>query len=165
MDLSRFGAVEQDWHMHLRMSAGLLGFPKVKEYFIVDPEPALPVKWLQACHELPLAFVITDPFALLPNYQVELSHLDLLDVGACATTDLFLVAIVTLHCASAASPTVNLQGPVLINRANGWAKQLVLVQGTYHTHHPLTLVPPLDPYTEEGRSPSPATTGLPGRQA
>jgi flagellar assembly factor FliW len=144
IDLSRFGAVEQDWHMQLHMSTGLLGFPEVKEYRIVDPEPALPVKWLQARHELPLAFVITDPFALLPDYQVELSHLDLLDVGAHATTDLFVVAIVTLPRETTACPTVNLQGPVLINRANGWAKQLVLVQGTYHTHHPLTWMPPLN---------------------
>ncbi|MBM3222678.1 MAG: flagellar assembly protein FliW, partial [Candidatus Tectomicrobia bacterium] len=39
-------------------------------------------------------------------------------------------------------PTVNLQGPLLVNRANGLAKQLVLVQGLYHTHHPLTLLAP-----------------------
>jgi flagellar assembly factor FliW len=142
MDLSRFGAVEQDWHMPLHMPAGLLGFPEVKEYLIVDPEPALPVKWLQARDELPLAFVITDPFCLLPDYQVDLSHLDLMGVGAPATTDLFLVAIVTLPREPTTYPTVNLQGPVLINRANGWAKQLVLVQGTYHTHHPLIFVPP-----------------------
>ncbi len=141
MDLSRFGAMEYDWHMQLHMPAGLLGFPEVKEYLIVDPAPELPVKWLQARDELHLAFVITDPLILLPDYQVELSHLDLMDVGAHATTDLFLVAIVTLPRETTAYPTVNLQGPVLINRANGWAKQLVLAQGTYHTHHPLTLVP------------------------
>jgi hypothetical protein len=38
MDLSRFGAVEHDWTMQLHMPAGLLGFPEVKEYLIVDPE-------------------------------------------------------------------------------------------------------------------------------
>jgi flagellar assembly factor FliW len=142
MDLSRFGAVEHDWHMQLFIPAGLLGFPEVKEYLIVDPTPELPVKWLQARDELHLAFAITDPFLLLPDYQVELSPLDLTDVGAHTTTALFLVAIVTLPRAATAYPTVNLQGPVLINRTNGWAKQLVLVQGTYHTHHPLILVPP-----------------------
>jgi flagellar assembly factor FliW len=142
MDLSRFGAVEHDWTLQLHMPAGLLGFPEVKEYLIVDPELELPVKWLQARDELHLAFVITDPFALLPDYRVELTPLDLMDVGAHATTDLFLVAIVTLPRETTPYPTVNLQGPVLINRANSWAKQLVLVQEVYHTHHPLTLVPP-----------------------
>ena len=142
MDLSRFGAVEPDWVMQLHMPAGLLGFPEIKEYLIVDPEPELPVKWLQARDELHLAFVITDPFTLLPDYRVELTPLDLMDVGAHAATDLFLVAIVTLPRETTPYPTVNLQGPVLINRANSWAKQLVLVQRVYHTHHPLTLVSP-----------------------
>src|SRR5262245_30943203 len=142
VDLSRFGAVEGDWHMPLHMPTGLLGFPEVKEYRIVDPAPELPVKWLQARDEQHLAFVITDPFIFLADYQIELTSLDFMDVGAQTPTDLFLVAIVTLPREPTTYPTVNLQGPVLINRANGWAKQLVLVQGIYHTHHPLTLVSP-----------------------
>jgi flagellar assembly factor FliW len=138
MDFSRFGAVAHDWDMQLHMPAGLLGFPEITEYLIVDPDSELPVKWLQAQDEPRLAFVITDPFLFLPDYQVELTPLDLTDVGAHASTDLFLVVIVTLPRKTVPYPTVNLQGPVLINRTNGWAKQLVLVQGPYHTHHPLT---------------------------
>ena len=138
MDFSRFGAVAHDWDMQLHMPAGLLGFPEITEYLIVDPDSELPVKWLQAQDEPRLAFVITDPFLFLPDYQVELTPLDLMDVGAHASTDLFLVVIVTLPRKTVPYPTVNLQGPVLINRTNGWAKQLVLVQGPYHTHHQLT---------------------------
>jgi flagellar assembly factor FliW len=143
MDLSRFGAMKRDWEMPLHMPAGLLGFPDVRHYQIVDPDREMPCKWLQARDEPHLAFVITDPFAFLPDYQVELTHLDRMDVGAQATTDLFLLVIVTLPRAATPYPTVNLQGPVLVNRANGWAKQIVLLQGLYHTHHPLTLVPHL----------------------
>ena len=138
MDFSRFGAVAHDWDMPLHMPAGLLGFPEITEYLIVDPDPELPVKWLQAQDEPRLAFVITDPFPFLPDYQVELTPLDLMDVGAHASTDLFLVVIVTLPRKTVPYPTMNLQGPVLINRTNGWAKQLVLVQNPYHTQHPLT---------------------------
>lgn len=143
MDLSRFGAMEHDWDMLLHMPAGLLGFPDVKEYYIVDPDREMPLKWLQARDEPRLAFVITDPLVFLPDYRVEMTHLDLMDVGVQATTELFLLAIVTLPREATPYPTVNLQGPVLVNRANGWAKQLVLVQGPYHTHHPLTFVPHL----------------------
>ena len=143
MDLSRFGAMTHDRDIQLHMPAGLLGFPEVKEYLIVDSDPELSVQWLQASDKSRLAFVITDPFALLPDYQVELTPLDLMDVGAHDSTDLFFVAIVTLPDGTTAYPTVNLQGPVLINRVNGWAKQLVLLQGPYHTHHPLTFAPSL----------------------
>jgi len=143
MDLSRFGAVERDRDMLLHLPAGLLGFPDIKHYLIVDTDREVPLKWLQARDEPHLAFVITDPFALLPDYAVELTRLDLMDVEAHSTTDLFLLALVTLPRATTDYPTVNLQGPVLVNRANGWAKQLVLVEGPYHTHHPLTFVPHL----------------------
>jgi len=143
MDLSRFGAMEGDRDMLLHMPAGLLGFPDIQHYLIVDADREVPLKWLQAHDEPRLAFVITDPFAFLPDYQIELTPLDLMDVGADATTDLFLVAIVTLPRDATAYPTVNLQGPLLVNRTNGWAKQLVLVQGPYHTHHSLTFVPRL----------------------
>jgi flagellar assembly factor FliW len=33
--------------------------------------------------------------------------------------------------------TANLQGPVLVNGENRWAKQLVLTNSQYHTRHPL----------------------------
>lgn len=143
MDVSRFGAGEGDRDMQLYMPAGVLGFPDVKHYLIVDPDPEGPLQWLQARDEPHLAFVMTDPLALLPDYHVELTPLDLMDVGADATTEIFLIAIVTLPRDTTLHPTVNLQGPVLVNRANGWAKQLVVVQGPYHTHHPMTFVPHL----------------------
>jgi len=107
MDFSRFGAVAHDWDMQLHMPAGLLGFPEITEYLIVDPDSELPVKWLQAQDEPRLAFVITDPFLFLPDYQVELTPLDLTDVGAHASTDLFLVVIVTLPRKTVPYPTVN----------------------------------------------------------
>jgi flagellar assembly factor FliW len=141
MDLSHFGAVERDRDMLLHVPAGLLGFADIKHYRIVESAPEIPLKWLQARDEPQLAFVIIDPFVLLPDYQVEVTALDRTEVGAEATDELFVVAIVTLPRVATDCPTVNLQGPILVNRANGWAKQLVLVQGPYHTQHPLTYEP------------------------
>jgi flagellar assembly factor FliW len=141
MDVSRFGAVERDAALQLHMPAGLLGFPTVTHYHIVDPDRECPLKWLQAQDKSPLAFVITDPYKFLPHYHVELTKLDLLDVQADTPSSLFLVAIVTLPRHTTPYPTVNLQGPLLVNRLNGWAKQLVLLHESYHTHHPLTFTP------------------------
>ncbi len=138
MNVSRFGAVESDRALQLHMPAGLLGFPTVTHYHIVDLDPECPLKWLQAQDKSSLAFVITDPYLFLPDYHVELGKHDLLEVQAEALSSLFLLAIVTLPRDTIPYPTVNLQGPVLVNRLNGWAKQLVLLQEPYHTHHPLT---------------------------
>lgn len=140
MDVSRFGAEDSDQTLQVHIPAGLLGFPAITQYRLVDPDPDCPLKWLQAQHKTPLAFVIIDPFLCLPDYHIELTQGDLMDVQADALSTLFLVAIVTLPRDDSSTPTVNLQGPVLINRANGWAKQLVLIHEPYQTQHPLAVI-------------------------
>ncbi|MGE3536958.1 MAG: flagellar assembly protein FliW [Candidatus Tectimicrobiota bacterium] len=143
MDISRFGAGASDGALQIYMPAGLLGFPTSTHFQIVDPDPECPLKWLQAHDTSQLAFVITDPGLVQPDYHVELTPLDLMDVQAATPSTLFLLAIVTLPRGTRPYPTINLQGPLLVNRANGWAKQLVLVHEGYHTHHPLSVPPPV----------------------
>jgi flagellar assembly factor FliW len=90
-----------------------------------------------------VAFVVADPFAFLPDYQVPLQEQDLYDLKVAAPAELVLCVIVTLPRQTSPQLTVNLQGPVLVNRVNGWAKQFVIVQGPYHTCHPLHVTPAL----------------------
>lgn len=124
----------------LYFPTGLLGFPHHKTYRIQVQHPDMPFRWLQATDGPPVAFAITDPFTFLPDYQVSIQDQDVHDLQAPAAADLLLFVIVTLPRQTSPQLTVNLQGPVLVNRVNGWAKQLVLAQGSYHTCHPLRLI-------------------------
>jgi flagellar assembly factor FliW len=137
IDVSRFGLRDlvQGWQLHF--PAGLLGFPHRKDYCIQNHGQDVPFKWLQATDDPPLAFVITDPFAFLPDYQVEIQEQDLRELKVTDHRQLMLFVIVTLPGKTSPHLTVNLQGPVLVNRVNGWAKQLVLINSPYHTRHPL----------------------------
>lgn len=126
----------QEGHV-LYFPAGLLGFPQHKRYQIRKHSQEVPFRWLQALDDPPLAFVITDPFAFLPDYGAELQEQDLHDLNVIDPRQLTLFVIVTLHRVTAPCLTVNLQGPVLVNCTNGWAKQLVLVSSPYHTQHAL----------------------------
>jgi flagellar assembly factor FliW len=137
------------WRLHdlaseflLQFSTGLLGFPHHKTYRLQAQHANLPFRWLQATDDPPVAFAITDPFAFLPDYQVPIQEQDLLDIKVTAAADLVLFVIVTLPRQASSQLTVNLQGPVLVNRRSGWAKQLVLAQGPYHTCHPLSVMSP-----------------------
>jgi flagellar assembly factor FliW len=134
------------WRLHdlaagalLHFPTGLLGFPHHKTYRLQVQHPDMPFRWLQATDDPPVAFAITDPFAFLPDYQVSVQEQDLHDLKATEGTELLLCVIVTLPRQASPQLTVNLQGPLLVNRVNGWAKQLVLVQGPYHTHHALSV--------------------------
>jgi flagellar assembly factor FliW len=140
--------VELDrWRLHdleagcvLHLPMGFLGFPHHKMYRLEVQHPDMPFRWLQAMGDSPVAFAITDPFAFLPHYQVPIQEQDLHHLQATAAAELLLFVIVTLPRQASPQLTVNLQGPVLVNRLNGWAKQLVLVHGPYHTCHPLSIV-------------------------
>lgn len=135
------------WRLHdleaervLHFPTGLLGFPHHHAYRLLAPPPEMPFRWLQATEEPPVAFVVTDPLAFLPDYHVPIHEQDLHDLKASTAADLVLFVIVTLPRETSPQLTANLQGPILVNRLNGWAKQLVLVQGPYHTCHPLQVV-------------------------
>jgi flagellar assembly factor FliW len=134
------------WRLHdlatgflLHFPTGLLGFPHHKTYRLQGLHAELPFRWLQATDNPPVAFAVTDPFAFLPDYQVPIQEQDLFDIKVTAAADLVLFVIVTLPRQAAPQLTVNLQGPVLVNRLQGWAKQLVLAHGSYHTCHALAV--------------------------
>jgi flagellar assembly factor FliW len=124
----------------LHFPFGLLGFPEATEYVLSDVEPGLPFKCLQAVHDPDLGFILMDPYMVMPDYQVNVELQDLHDLHARDQRHLCLLVILTIHPDALGQSTVNLQGPILINTENRWAKQLVLLQSPYHTRHPL-LVP------------------------
>ena len=137
IDGSRLGLQHFSEGWRLYFPAGLLGFPQRKDYRIRNHGQDVPFKWLQATDDPPLAFVIIDPFAFLPDYQVDIQEQDQHELSVTDPDQLALVVIVSLPGKVSPHLTVNLQGPLLVNCANGWAKQLVLVNGPYHTCHPL----------------------------
>jgi flagellar assembly factor FliW len=116
---------------------GLLGFPDVHEYTLLDIAPDIPFKCLQAVHGPDLAFILMDPFMLEPDYQVAVNTQDLRDLDVQDPKHLGLLVILTIPQAAPNQATANLQGPILVNTENHRAKQIVLVQGAYHTRHPL----------------------------
>ena len=119
----------------LRLPMGLLGFEHLKEYVLVANPDEEPFVWLQVKDNGPLAFVVVNPFLVAPDYQPDLPQADVDFLGIEAPEDAVLLNIVTLHSARA---TVNLKGPIVINRHTGTGKQVVLANAAdYAVHHPL----------------------------
>lgn len=121
----------------LHFPAGLLGFSDVTEYALLDLAPDMPFKCLQAVGDHDLAFIVMDPLMLMPDYQVTIEPQDLCDLEAHDQEPICLLVILTIPQEAPGLATANLQGPILVNTENHRAKQLVLVQGAYHTQHPL----------------------------
>jgi flagellar assembly factor FliW len=115
---------------------GLLGFEPTKHYALLANPAEQPFAWLKAEGESSLAFVVIDPFVVLPGYKPEIPDADADFLGIKTAGDAVMLGIVTLHGSNQA--TMNLKGPIVINRHSHIGKQVILANSAeYSVQHPL----------------------------
>ncbi|HEX4343228.1 MAG TPA: flagellar assembly protein FliW [Verrucomicrobiae bacterium] len=120
----------------VRIPTGLLGFENIKDYVLLANPAEQPFAWLQVKDNAALAFIVVDPFIAVPDYKPNIPQLDLEFIGVTNPDDAMLLNIVTLHGASRA--TMNLKGPIVINRHTHVGKQIVIANAAeYSVQHPL----------------------------
>ena len=117
---------------------GLIGFPDHKQgEFLCQPDQ-FPFLWLRLVGPQPLNFVVIEPAGLIPGYEPEIFDEDAAFLDIRSSRDLLVFNIVTLRDGNPLAATVNLVGPIVVNRRNGRGKQVVLANHShYSTHHPL----------------------------
>lgn len=136
---SRFGEIDIEEEKIIKFTQGLLGFPDVKRYIVLDhlDKPDIPFKWLQAIDNPDLAFVITDPLFFYPDYNPEIDDRDLKEINISDPADRGIMAIVTIPHEEPEKMTANLQGPIIVNYRTRGAKQIVLMGEDYPIRYPL----------------------------
>ena len=123
----------------VNLPLGLLGFEPVKQFALLADPAEKPFAWLKAQGEASLAFVVIDPFVVMPEYKPEIPDADAAFLGLTNAGDALLLGIVTIHAPNQA--TMNLKGPVIINRHSLVGKQVIIVNSAdYSVNHPLPLV-------------------------
>jgi len=124
----------------IHMPFGLLGFEQVKKYqLLASPEEA-PFLWLQMAEDPSVAFLVVSPFLVAPSYQPDIGPEDVEVLGLENAEDAFIFNIVTLRGTTA---TVNLRGPIVVNRRNLIGKQVIHVNAAkYSLQHPLPIAAP-----------------------
>ncbi len=120
----------------IQVPLGLLGFEHIKSYSLVSKPDEAPFKWFQAPGDDPLAFLVVNPFEVLPDYQPEISDDDVAFLRLPSPEEVIILSIVTLRPGNRA--TVNLKGPVVLNRKDLRGKQVILANAAkYALQHPL----------------------------
>jgi flagellar assembly factor FliW len=120
----------------VRFPTGILGFEQIKNYMLLAKPEESPFAWLQVADNAGLAFVVVDPFVALPDYQPDIPQADVEFLGLHGSDDALLLAIVTVHGDQRA--TVNLKGPIVVNRRTHTGKQVILSNAAdYSVQHPL----------------------------
>ena len=120
----------------MRLPSGLLGFESVKEYVLTGRLEEAPFLWLQRPDDPSLAFLVVPPGEVIADYQPNIPATDAEFLGLQTPEDALLLNIVTLH--SDGHATVNLKGPIVLNRSTWVGKQSVPTNAAdYSTQHPL----------------------------
>jgi flagellar assembly factor FliW len=118
------------------LPAGILGFEQFKDYMLLANPAELPFAWLRVAESTSLAFVVINPFIVMPDYAPDIPDTDVEFLGLKDPNDALLFNIVTLRGQNRA--TVNLKGPIVINRHTRTGKQVIIANaGNYSVEHPL----------------------------
>lgn len=122
---SRFGNLEVDESDLIDFPEGILGFSKIRQYFLVERSDDSLFLWLQAVKKPTIAFPLLNPFLIEPNFQIELDENDVDTLSAESVEDLKLYSIVTIP-SDPTKMTANLKAPLILNPAKRKAKQVIL---------------------------------------
>jgi flagellar assembly factor FliW len=117
-------AVESEAGTILRFPDGLFGFPECHTFSLTrDGDDGL--WWLQSTEHEALGFVLADPFAIFPDYTVDLSELDVARLRPVGAGDIAILVILTVGATPDAPCSANLQGPIAFNVHTGVARQVI----------------------------------------
>lgn len=133
---TRFGTIDVQEHQFITMAEGMLGFSEHMRFAIMDDEIGEPFKWLQSLEVPSLAFVVIDPAIILPSYHFSVKREQIKALDTDNVDDLQVYVIVTMS-ADILDVTVNLQGPIIVNKQNQMGVQIVLNDPNFSTRHPL----------------------------
>lgn len=131
---TRFGEIEVRESDVIELHSGLIGFPELTKYVLLDHDKESPFKWLQSLQDGGIAFVLINPLLFNPEYTVEVSEGEVADLALAAEEDAVISVIVTMP-SNPQNMTANLKAPLVFNLKNRKGKQLILNNPAYTTRH------------------------------
>jgi flagellar assembly factor FliW len=119
----RFGSFEISPATVVDVPQGLVGFPQLRRYVLLEHRSGSPFKWLLAIDDPELAFAVANPCELVAHYEPPLTlAARLLETDP---NEIALLVIVTIP-ADPTHMTVNLMAPVVVDLRTRRARQIVL---------------------------------------
>lgn len=134
IDSVRFGRLEIPDDKIITMQRPILGFEGLLSFCLIQREDMEPFHWLQSTEDSEVAFIVLNPAVFYEDYRIEVNPKEIAELEVADLSMVETYAIVTVP-EDPKKMSVNLQGPILINTENGFAKQLVLVNSDYQVQH------------------------------
>lgn len=136
VNTTRFGTIDVDEDQVVTLTEGMLGFSECGRFVMMDDEIGDPFMWMQSLEIPSLAFVVIDPAVILPSYHFSVKKEQIKGLETEDINELQVHVIVTM-AANILDVTVNLQGPLVVNKEKRIGTQIVLNDPNFSTRHPL----------------------------
>lgn len=136
LEHKRLGLVEYTRKDVIYFPQGILGFEKKKHFVLTEKEEYYPFVWMISVEDPNVSFIMVNPLIFMPDYNPTISKRELNELQIDNPQSLLMYVIVTLN-RDPSQTTANLSGPILINVSKQLGKQLVLLDDSYSTKHPI----------------------------
>ena len=130
-----YGVIEINQELIIRFDDGILGFEPYKNYILLDDSGGQsPFRCLQSMEENDLAFILMDPFAIDPTYEITLGE-DIIESLMIESQDDVLVLAVVVVPEDIKKTSVNLKAPVILNVKLRKGAQYIVDGDKYKVRH------------------------------
>ncbi|MFA5110316.1 MAG: carbon storage regulator CsrA [Desulfobaccales bacterium] len=122
--------------------SGLPGFPDYQRYALLPDLPRSLFSYLQCLEDPSLAFIVTDPNTLVPDYRLKNCSNAMKELRAESPEDLQVLVTLTIPPGRPREMTANMMSPLLVNPDQGLGKQVVIEKPQYSHQHPVLAARP-----------------------
>lgn len=122
--------------MEITFEKGLLGLENLKKYRIEDIEDNEDFKVITSVEDPDISLVIISPFKVKEDYEIDISDETVDNLHIEDSKDVLLYTTVTVN-SDVKKITTNLRAPLVINKKNNLAEQVVLSKDAYEIKYPL----------------------------
>lgn len=117
---------------------GIIGFAACRSAELLYMPDHLPFLWMKLKGPEPVQFIVIEPGGIIGGYEPEIFDEDAYQLDLRDPAEAMILNIVTLQRQNPVEATVNLIGPVVVNRRTRLGRQLVISNySRYSAHHSL----------------------------
>jgi flagellar assembly factor FliW len=136
VESEQYGSFEIPEESVVTFPHGIPGFPTLQRYCIIEVKQGSRFKLLQSIDNAGLAFVITDPLGVDPDYPLQAIHEAAAQFGLEQGEPVAVAAIVTVP-KPPGRPTANMLAPLVMGKNSRLGVQIVLHDRSYEVRHEL----------------------------
>ena len=130
IETGRFGQLKIGDEEIIRFPQGVLGFPDLHEFCLVDPGDETLILWLQSTKHSDVAFPVLEPKIYRPDYSARLSAAELRELKLENVNQSAVFTILTIP-EDITQMSANLKAPIVINLKAQVGRQVVLQENEY----------------------------------